>query len=84
MDTLAEEHANKNGISKLVLRPQYHLYGRAAPLKRNESMIDLADTVLVVWDGKSKGSAYAIRYAKKTGKPMTVVRSLELGEGAHL
>ena len=74
VDTLAEEYADAHGIAKLIIRPEYSLYGRAAPLKRNEQMIYLSDFVLVIWDGISRGSAYAIRYAEKTGKPMRVVR----------
>ena len=73
IDTVAEEYADKHGISKLILRPNYRLFGRGAPLKRNEKMIDLADAVLVVWDGVSRGSAYAIRYAEKMQKPISVV-----------
>ena len=37
-------------------------------------MIDMADSVLVIWDGVSKGTDYTIKYAKKSGKPITVVK----------
>ena len=60
VDTLAEAYADKHCISKLVVRPDYPRYGRAAPIKRNENMVDIADCVLVIWDGKSKGSAHTI------------------------
>jgi len=73
VDTIAERYADKNGISKLILKPNYKLYGRCAPLKRNEKMVDVADRVLVIWDGKSKGSLYTIRYAEKIGKDLAVV-----------
>ena len=74
IDTLAEQYADEHGLSKIVVRPQYECYRRAAPLKRNEQMVDMADEVLVVWDGISKGSEYTIRYAEKKGKPVRVVR----------
>ena len=74
IDTLAEQYADEHGLSKIVVRPQYERYRRAAPLKRNEQMVDMADEVLVVWDGISKGSEYTIRYAEKKGKPVRVVR----------
>ncbi|MBQ8173911.1 MAG: hypothetical protein IJ009_00750 [Clostridia bacterium] len=48
IDSLAEEFADKNSISKLVIRPNYRRYGRAAPLLRNEEMINMADMVLAV------------------------------------
>lgn len=73
IDTVAEKYADSHRISKLVLRPNYALYGKAAPLKRNEVMIDLADSVLVIWDGKSRGTKYTIDYAQKKEKDVTVV-----------
>ena len=73
IDTLAEQYADAHRLSKLILRPQYHLYGRAAPLKRNERMVELADAVLVIWDGSSRGSERTIAYAQEQGKEVTVV-----------
>lgn len=75
VDTLAERFADANGISKLILRPNYAHFGRAAPLKRNEQMVDLADRVVVVWDGVSRGSAHTIRYAQRKGKCVQIVRA---------
>ena len=73
VDRLAEEYADLHRISKYILRPCYALYGRAAPLKRNEQMVEMADAVLVVWDGQSKGARYTAEYAKKAKKPLTLV-----------
>lgn len=73
VDTLAEEYADKNRISKLIMRPAYARYGKGAPLKRNEEMVKLADAVLVIWDGKSRGTKYTADFAKKVGKEVTVV-----------
>lgn len=73
VDTLAEKYADKHKISKLIMRPQYNLYKRGAPLKRNEEMIEVADEVLVFWDGKSKGTKYSIDFATKQGKNVNVV-----------
>lgn len=74
VDRIAEQYADQHKISKLILHPCYKQYGKAAPLKRNERMIELADLVLVVWDGKSRGSAYTINYAKKKGKLVTILK----------
>ena len=73
VDTLAEEYADKKRISKLILRPQYALYRRGAPLKRNEIMVDICDKVLVFWDGISKGTKYTIDYAKAISKEIEVI-----------
>ena len=75
IDSIAEEFADKNRISKLIVRPRYDLYGKAAPLKRNEIMVDIADEVLIVWDGKSKGTKYTAQYAEKNGKPVTIIKA---------
>ena len=74
IDSLAEEYADLHHISKYILRPRYYLYGRAAPLKRNEKMVDIADAVLVIWDGCSKGTQYTLKYAEKKNKPITLVQ----------
>lgn len=76
IDFLAEKYADKNRISKLIMRPRYDLYGKAAPIKRNEMMVEIADFVLVIWDGKSKGSASTIKYARKKNKKLTVINIL--------
>ena len=73
IDTVAEKYADQKRLSKIVLRPQYNLFGRAAPLKRNEEMVKMCDTALVIWDGKSKGTKYTIDYANKIGKQVIVI-----------
>jgi len=74
IDTLAEKYADENRLSKFIVRPRYDLYGRAAPLRRNEQMVDLADAVLVIWDGQSKGTQYTLKHTKKKNKPITLVQ----------
>ena len=73
VDCLAERYADKHRISKLILRPRYKAYGRAAPLKRNEEMVRIADYVLVVWDGRSRGTEYTIKHACKLDKQIRIV-----------
>ena len=73
IDSLAEQYADQMRLSKRILRPQYGRYGKAAPLKRNEKMVELADRVLIIWDGISKGSQHTERYAKSAGKHVELV-----------
>ncbi len=75
IDSLAEQYADLHCLSKYIIRPRYDLYGRAAPIKRNEQMVDMADAVLVIWDSHSKGTQYTLKYAKKKNKPITLVNS---------
>ena len=74
VDTLAEHYADEHRLSKYIIRPRYDLFGRAAPLKRNDQMVDMADAVLVIWDGVSKGTQHTLNYAKKTNKPTILVQ----------
>jgi hypothetical protein len=73
IDSLAEKYADLYRLSKYILRPRYDLYGRAAPLKRNEQLVDMADAVLIIWDGFSRGAQYTLNYAKKKNKPITLI-----------
>lgn len=74
IDELAERFADEHRLSKMIFRPQYARYGRAAPLKRNEEMVNAADEILVIWDGVSKGTAYTVKYAQKQGKPLRILQ----------
>ena len=74
IDHLAEQYADAHRLSKYIIRPRYDLYGRAAPLKRNQQMIDMADAILVIWDGISKGTRHTLDYAKKQNKPIMLIQ----------
>lgn len=73
VDALAEAYAGERRIPTLTVKPCYERYGRAAPILRDEEMVDMADSVLVIWDGVSRGSKHTADYARKKGKPLTVV-----------
>ena len=74
VDFLAEKYADIHRISKYIIRPRYDIYGRGAPIKRNEEMVDISDAILVIWDGQSKGTQHTIEYSKKTKKPITIIQ----------
>lgn len=78
IDTLAEKYADAHRISKHIILPEYQKYGRAAPIKRNELMVDICDKVLVIWDSKSKGAQSTIKYADKCKKEIILVNVSEL------
>ena len=72
IDTLAEKYADKKGIKKKILFPDYELYGKSAPLIRDRMIVDLADLVIAIWDGSSPGTEYTISYAKRMGVPIEI------------
>lgn len=73
IDTLAEQWADRNNIPKLIIKPDYDKYGRSAPIRRNRTIVDTADFILAIWDGKSRGTKFTIDYAKERGIPVQVV-----------
>ena len=73
IDTIAKKFAQKNGIKYTEFLPQYNIYGKAAPIKRNEQIAMYSDEAIAFWDGKSKGTANTIDIFKKLNKKVTVI-----------
>jgi hypothetical protein len=72
-DMLAERYAEEHEIPTLIFKPDYNKYGRGAPLVRNKEIVDAAERVIAFWDGKSRGTAYTLKYAKSKGKEVKVI-----------
>ena len=56
-DTLGEVYASLNKIEYVQYKPDWGLYGKAAGPLRNAQMAKFADILILLWDGKSKGSS---------------------------
>ena len=74
MDRMARTFALEHHIRIYEVLPDYVRYGRAAPLHRNDAIIDSADYVLAFWDGKSRGTKYVIDRCRALQKPLRVVQ----------
>lgn len=72
VDTLVEQWAKRNKLEFIAFLPNYKTFGKRAPLKRNEDMVNFSDVVIAFWDGKSHGTKYTIDYAKKLGRRVIV------------
>jgi len=72
IDQCAAQYARDNSIPLREIKPDYGRYGRGAPLKRNDEIIDAADMVIAIWDGQSRGTGYVIRKCKEKNKPVRV------------
>lgn len=72
IDSDAAKFALSHGIKLTEIRPNYDKYGIGAPHIRNREIVSLADKVIALWDGKSKGTESTIKYARKMGKPIEV------------
>ena len=73
VDTLARDFAKRRGIKLIEFLPEYNLYGRQAPIRRNRQIAEYADEALAIWDGKSKGTAHTIRFFRELGKRVSVI-----------
>ena len=68
VDSIAEQWARQNKIEFVLYKPNYKIYGKRAPLVRDEEMVNAADLVIAFWDGQSRGTKYTIDYAKSIGR----------------
>lgn len=79
VDPLAKKYAEARGIDVVEFLP-YHLLDTSTEFDskhffiRTKQMIDNADRVLALWDTKSKGTQYGIRYSQKKNLPVMVVK----------
>lgn len=73
IDECAAAYANIKGIKLTEFIPEYKKYGRAAPLRRNEVIVEYADEAIAFWDGKSRGTKYTIEAFRKIGKCVKVI-----------
>lgn len=72
VDSVADSWAKANNLETIIYKPNYKVYGKRAPLVRDEEMVEFADIVIAFWDGKSKGTLYTVNYAKKIGRKVIV------------
>ena len=72
IDACARQFALSAKIKLTEFLPDYERYSSAAPLKRNEQIVDYADHIVAIWDGMSKGTKYTIDRCLKCGKTLTV------------
>lgn len=72
IDTCAKEYAASHGIDYIEFLPDYKRYGKGAPLRRNQQMIEAADLVIAFWDGASHGTKYTIDLCKQKDIPVQI------------
>jgi len=67
VDSLAYRLAKELGIPIKVYFPNYHKYGRKAPLIRNTKIVNYADIVIAIPTPESRGTWDTINKAKNKG-----------------
>ncbi len=71
-DQLGERFAKEHRYPLSQYLPQWNLYGKAAGPIRNRRMVEECDAIVCFWDGKSKGTASLIRYARLYHKRIVI------------
>lgn len=64
VDQAGERWAEANGVPVERMPADWSTHGRAAGPLRNRRMAQEADALLLIWDGKSRGSASMLREAR--------------------
>jgi len=72
VDELGERYAREHAIPLKLFPADWDKYGKSAGMIRNQQMVDYADSLIAIWDGKSKGTAHTINQAKKKGLQLKI------------
>lgn len=67
VDLLGKRWAINSGIPVRLVPADWKIYGKAAGPMRNEMMAHYANALILIWDGKSKGSANMLMWARRHG-----------------
>ena len=73
-DRLGEQYARQKGYQLEEYPANWHYFGRAAAIKRNAQMAEIANAAIVFWDGQSAGAQNMIESAQAQGIPCEVIR----------
>lgn len=72
VDRLGEQFAKENGIPLKQFLADWDGLGRAAGLIRNSKMVEYADALVAIWDGRSSGTKDVTYKMRKSKKPVVV------------
>ena len=70
VDFAAESYAVDTGTDFKLFEADWDKHGRAAGPIRNKQMAEYAHALLLIWDGKSRGSANMKKQMESLGKPI--------------
>jgi hypothetical protein len=77
IDTCGERFSDSHGIKLTIFPANWEQYGDSAGPRRNGQMASVADALLLIWDGTSKGSANMKARMEAMKKPVyEVVREI--------
>ena len=72
VDLMVEAYAKHMSIPCEVYQADWKKYGKRAGMVRNAEMAKVADELVAIWDGQSRGTAAMIRMMKRRKKSVAV------------
>lgn len=73
-DTLGERWADEHNFTGQLIPAEWDKFGKSAGPIRNKKMADIADRLVLFWDGKSRGSKNMLQHARDKGIPYKIIR----------
>lgn len=77
-DTMGERFAKEQGLIVELHPAKWRALGKAAGMIRNAEMARASDALIAFWDGKSRGTAHMISFARRRGLEVSIVDELNL------
>lgn len=72
-DSLGARYAKEKSLPLILHLPDWKLHGKSAGFIRNRAIVEDADYIVALWDGKSKGTRHTMDLALNAGNPITVI-----------
>lgn len=72
VDTVANKLAAAKGWKCIVMNADWDKHGKSAGYIRNREMAKVADMLIAIWDGESRGTKNMISEAKQRGLDVVV------------
>lgn len=73
IDTAGKDWAIKHNIYVKEFPADWNKHGKSAGHKRNKQMAEYGDRLLLIWDGKSKGSVNMKKQMRQQIKPINEI-----------
>lgn len=73
VDQCVRRFAREHEIPLPEFLPQYSRCGKAAPILRNQEMLQQAEPAIAFWDGESRGTKYCVSFCERFGIPVRLI-----------